>query len=308
MHPSKFFDCDWFAQRYIVQNLICEWENEAHSEPRRGHAAFQLCICYLNGFGVRSNNNKAAEYLGYAALLHSKHAQHLFYRLQKYFSPDFLPNCETIDWLVDGMSSHGFTRHIAAQDLATVDTDRYLSTEAMLRSTDDISSCLVGKTLLDFVDLGSLQQAINLLPTPHDSIATSYQQPLLHLVATSGHLDAAALILHHLNLNINLCDKLGKTPLTAACQVGDRRMMELLISKGARYLPGTKEKISPLHYLLRFRDEDVAEVTQSLSRAGYPVDMSIEKSGSPLFWAASRRALRELPTGIARSSIPAVSA
>ncbi|RDW62495.1 hypothetical protein BP5796_10797 [Coleophoma crateriformis] len=308
LYPSKFFDCDWSTQSYIVRNLICEWESNTNSKPRRGHAALELCICYLNGFGVRSNNSKAAEYLGYAVSSQSKQAQHLFYRLQKYLSANFRPNNQTIEWLIDGMSSPGFTSHIAAQDLAAIDMERYLSTETALVSTYRISSCSVGEVLLDFTNLGSLQQAIRLLPTPHNSILTNNQEPLLHAIVACGQIDAAALILNNLNLDMNICNELGETPLIAACQAGDRRMTELLISRGAKYLSNTKAQISPLHYLVRFREEDVDEVTGLLLKAGYPVNMNIENSRSPLYWASSRRALRHVPTGLARNNLPAIKA
>lgn len=294
-------------QTYIFRNLYCEWESIVQSPSRRGHAAFQLCICYLNGFGVRLSNTKASEFLAHAVSLDYRYAKHLFYRLQSSFSGSFTPNRETIQWLVEGMSSHGFTRHIAAQDLAVLDMERYMSTKKELYN--NVSCFTVEAIQLDFTNLESLQRLIPQLPKPHASVFIGVNNDtLLHCVVASGFVDATLLFINQLEVDLNTRNELGETPLVQACQAGNRQMVELLISKGAKYVPNDDEKTSPLHYLVRFHDEDVGEVAPILAKAGYPIDMNINKLGTPLYWAINRRALRGVFTGLARRNLPAVKA
>jgi hypothetical protein len=276
---------------------------------RRGHAAFQLCICYISGFGVYSSRIKASEHLCHAVSLQYPYAQHLFYRLQTCFSGQFSPNSETIQWLVDGMSSQGFTRHIAAQDLAQVDMERYLSTENGMYIIDPLTHCIVEDTPLDFTDLQSLVSSVSQLRRPYSSILIgNHQNTLLHLVVVSGSFDATRFFLREFKIDINTCNALGETPLVKACQMGNRQMVELLISEGAKYISNSKEKTSPLHYLLRFHDIDTVEVARLLANAMYPIDMNIGGSRTPLYWAIFRRTLRGIRTGRARRNLIAVKA
>lgn len=304
---SKFFDTDWVVQSYIAQNLTLEWENKSTSNFRRGYTAFQLCICYLNGFGVRPSKTKASEFLDYAVSLGCTYAQHLFYKLKKYISGISDPSPLIIQWLVEGMSSHGFTRHAAARDLASIDKEEYDALENQLYFSRRVRNCAVEGMHLDFNDMRLLRQVIETLPRPHSSVLIGdSQDTLLHRAVISGSVDALKLLLQKSDIDKSICNSLGETPLLLASQAGSVPMVKLLVDAGAKYVPGTKENFSPLHYLLRFSEKDIGDAALVLSKAGYPIDMEVADSGTPLFWAVARRALRKAPTGLARNNLEAV--
>jgi len=305
--PSRFFDADWAVQSYIVQNLTVETENQSNSDFRRGYTAFQLCICYLNGFGTSPDKVRASEFLDYAVSLGCTQAQHLFYRLKVYLLGHCDPNPTVVQWLVEGMSSTGYTRHVAARDLAAIDKAKYDVIESRLYLDSRVRNCVIGDVHLDFDDIQMLQQAVKTLPKPLSLVFIGLNRnTLLHQAVLSRSVSALSLLLQEGDVDINMCNSFGETPLLLASQAGCLPMVELLINSGARYVPNNKEKMSPLHFLLRFPQEYTRTSAMVLSRADYPIDMNIAESGTPLYWAVARRAARRAPTGIARNSLEAV--
>lgn len=79
----------------------------------------------------------------------------------------------------------------------------------------------------------------------------------------------------------------GETALLLASQAGCLTIGELLINAGARYVPNSKEKMSLVHLLLRFPDKYTRDAAIVLLRASYPIDMSIAKFGTSLYWAVA---------------------
>lgn len=133
-------------------------------------------------------------------------------------------------------------------------------------------------------DLSSFLKAIKSLDTSEvTSARDSYGRSILHHASQSGHLDLVKHMTDSLDMDVNLQDSSGETPLALACATGRLEVAMHLLSKGAS--PSLRQEPDGTSALHRAANAPKPELIDLLIDAGADVAVS-SKTGSPLCWAA----------------------
>lgn len=265
------------------------------------------------GFGTTVNEQDALDqlqessslgYLPATILCHELHARGLKE------IPSDTRNAEFVDFLQEFRAKHEHTH--PDQRFAELLRSFYkFHNSAAARKSLELNIC--GKTMrID--DQGQLDgllsryscEAVDEAVVTTDVWGQPVLKPLMH-----------HLILSHAALAESLlrrgCDPSKRTHnlltmLIVACAAGSKTLVELLIELCPEYaIRGTREGISPLHWLFMFDDEDMFEVAQrlhvvkagaNLQRVGVQVfaEFNLVFTGSPLHWAIMARSTTAIRT------------
>ncbi len=77
----------------------------------------------------------------------------------------------------------------------------------------------------------------------------SAEQAILHLLAANGKLEAIKVLLSKINFDVNVRDKLGRTPLHLAAEFRHLAVIEVLVQSGANVNVVDKKGHTPIHAL-----------------------------------------------------------
>lgn len=97
---------------------------------------------------------------------------------------------------------------------------------------------------------------------------------ILHMAASCGQSQAIEALLDNFPaFTVNQLNDVGETPLLSACRSGQKRVVEVLIQRGADPTIVTTSKESPLHWLISFTEEEIEDVGQALIAKDAEIDL-----------------------------------
>jgi ankyrin repeat protein len=145
-----------------------------------------------------------------------------------------------------------------------------------------------GRTAIHLaVQDGNIDIAI-LLAHKGEDITTRINDSLLHTAAKAGHTDMINFLIYDCEVNVNIKNKYGETPLHYAAQKGLRDTVRLLISNGADVKSIAAGRLTPLHYAAK---EGHIEVVRALIRSGAKIDATTSCGQTPLHLAIEKKHL-----------------
>ena len=255
-----------------------------------------LCDCHVLGFGECQSMEAAMDWLLEAAIHGDFRAQSWLYRLWETFKTTPIPKQTfrhserlwEIEVQLSGLSEPSyFSQRI-----------RLYSQEARYRTEQDLDSCNDR-----FVDLSPdihwdsitnltldvevfVQDEIDTLSALHWCAWMNFVKPVREIA--------------HLEDDIDLKSREGRTPLFYACLGGNIEMVRLLCKNGADASIPDAKGITPLHLAIMFEENDVGEAVAILFQHGADLEASTKESvrwdthdllldPKPLEWAVQTR-------------------
>ncbi|KAI9761607.1 MAG: hypothetical protein M1840_001747 [Geoglossum simile] len=282
--------CSYLLKEKIVQALEDLASNQA--DARKSAACWELSVCYLTGFGVEQNFEKACHWLAEAARQGVVGAQAFFLRIHRAMGMDpyetlrakhqepstsiseTSPSSDRAlisKWLLDAASS-GYSDTLP--DLKLHDQEEYTTARDIhLRG-------LAAKVPIDENDLSLI---IEFSDHPAENSAISPIAEQIIAAATSGELPLLRRLTSEVPESINFQDPTGNTPLVHAARCGKYEVLDYLLDQpdiNAGICNWGQQTV--LHFLDSFTDEEIQSlVPRFISRnasidqeASFPVTAS----------------------------------
>ncbi len=298
----------WSVQSAIFQDLMTQTKS-CYAEVEAADAHFQLSLCYQTGFGVEPDAREVLCHLRKAATV-DPIAASVRRRLEIACNDQSLMKLDfatEVDYEVEPLMSSPLyfsTRlRLHQKSLAKI-------TEKRTWKCDTVQFTLLGLGLLDCLSHRSDCHQPCVSSDPHGVILR--RENLLNLAAEVGN----PTLIHTLISNERWSEAELRSALLKACEYGNFVATELL-SVHCPQLPFTSDKISPLHWLIMF-DQDEARRLAVLLVLGSGGDIEnangickdlvnvmpppgsdpiifpehcLQLAGSPLHWAVGARNL-----------------
>lgn len=305
----------------VVQSLR-DLATSSYGDPVDiAEAAYQLCLCHCNSFGVQFDPEESLRWILHSARHGSIKAQaevrRLFAAFGKEISADQI--IEITMWLEAATIAGSNT---AAFDLEGWNQAVYNSAITAFRHR-----FADGGGDFDFWDVDKLVQQIEGLHLNFDDwVINERGYRLLHCAASIGAVEAVELLLN-MQANVNVLNNMEETPLLCAFRAGYPTVIKLLLQKGADLNRASKVGETALHWLIGLNPDDANDIVRLLESElpNLPLEtmctqlddndyaLDVHPLGTPLDWAvhADRfdvvRALLKLgATPFSASKLPAI--
>lgn len=293
-------DSSPLVKAQLIKSLKTCAHNEHESIPTAAESAYQLTVCYVNGFGVQKDLKQAWQWMMKSARLHNPKARAQAYRLHQALFPEqdlsFETRQEMVCWLQEAVH-HGSSE--AARDLLGLDQTLYGNSirlwekrfcqidsgdASKLTSKDDLAVC---KKLS--------------APVLNEAVLNQRGSQPIHLAASFGNIGLLKELLRH-STDVDSLNSRGETALLCACRANEPKAALLLMDYGASVISAASGE-SPLHWLIALESRSLKAVAMKLIEAGAEVEQQYTETeyneltfdiyphGTPLDWAVSKRCL-----------------
>jgi ankyrin repeat protein len=269
----------------IVDALQTIAENE--TDPRRPRALYELAICSLTNFGYPSTGLKRftwppaesglpthLDYLVKAAELGERAAKAVVKRIFE-TEPTFDSPPQTIEWLRDA-AANGYV--IALEDLAEGNYDLY-----RLAIMSKVERMYDKELSMDPSETFSQRVTAYLEKDSNDFIErdiNSRGDTFLHWAVACGHVGWVRTFITEYNMDINLRNHDGDTPLLLGCKNDQYETVKCLLSFSSCDVHSrTKLGESALHFAWCFAKKDeAAAVVRELASRGIDFQLPAEEA------------------------------
>ncbi|KAL8661569.1 MAG: hypothetical protein Q9202_005455 [Teloschistes flavicans] len=290
-----------------IQNLITN-SFVGSKETDHGPGLLMLCAYYMNGYGCKSDEAQALEFLEQSAERGSHIARAFMRRTWSACRPE--EKEAGVSYLEDYAKAGS---RVALEELRKVISPEQF--ETVYRWFTDAaagvganwlirSEMLHGYIQAQWIEDGWLMERVRTADKPLSQLIVNKRgDTVLHFTAMCGRWKPfKALILDH-NMDVNLQNPLGETPLLAACRSGHGGIVILCLQKyGADSSIAANNGETPLHWLHRYEDQYIEPMIEDLLARGakidaatkermrhsrYPssVDIEFQMPGTALGWA-----------------------
>lgn len=285
----------------LIKSLEACARCEHESIPAAAESAYQLTMCYVNGFGVQKDLSQAWQWMMKSARLQNPKARAQAYRLYRGLFPkqdlSFETRQEMVGWLQEAVR-HG--SYEAARDLLGVYPSLYANATRLWEkrfcqiNIDDESKLTTSD------DLAALCKQLS-APTLNEVILNERGSQPIHLAASFGNIVLLNELLRH-GADVNSLNARDETALLCACRANEPEAALFLMNYGASIVPAASGE-SPLHWIIALERSSLKEVTMNLIEAGAEIEQQYTETeyneltfdvyphGTPLDWAVSKRCL-----------------
>jgi ankyrin repeat protein len=285
----------------LIKSLEACAHREHESTSAAAESAYQLAMCYVNGFGVQKDLNRAWEWMMKSARLQNPNAQAQAYRLYKIPFPDQdLPletRKEMLEWLQEAVRRGSYE---AAEDLQGLDSSLY----GMAKHSWEKRFCQID--IDDAPNLTSREYLAILCkklgaPALEKMVVNERGSRPIHLAASFGNIDLLGELLKQ-GIDVNSLNARDETALLCACRANEPKAALFLLNFDASIIPAASGE-SPLHWLIALEGPSLREVAMKLIEAGANLEQQYNTTenneltfdvyphGTPLDWGVSKRCL-----------------
>lgn len=288
-----------------VQNFLVKTLLHLDDAPNR----FPLAACLMNGFGLRSDVDRALECLAQAARDGHQIAQAYLYRMFTACDKEIPAEIPVLQYLKD-QAIRG--SRAALQDLKRLDLKQAARTRELMKFGYGgvganwflDSQWLPGLTQSTLMSKDFSPERLGSRTELQSVIVNTKGDGLLHAGAAVGAFGLVRELLTDMNFDVNKQNQKGETALLCACRSGHPDIVKLLLDNGARASIQSEGGESPLHWLTSF-DENInaaalgndlikrgeakvdAFTNQRIAHSIFPgsIDVDFQMEGTPLMWA-----------------------
>ncbi|PYH94510.1 kinase-like protein [Aspergillus ellipticus CBS 707.79] len=275
---------------------------------------FVLASYYINGYGTNVNYEAARRLIDLSSVAAYDHvsSRTFVYRIHKGVDPYYVPSRAVHD-NISVMAIRG--SRTALIDLKEIDPPQYEWSEKILR---DILAGVGANFFHEEQMLGgfSYHQWVRTFDNPEvlvrnlgnfarlaDYKVNKRGDRILHLAASANRVHAIESLLDAFpSLTIDQRNDKGETPLLCACRAGQVATVTRLLELGADPSIAAPNGETCMHWLVSFKDEDIATVGAALVEKGArmreftrqrisysefdgTIDVDFQLPGTPLIWA-----------------------
>ncbi|KAL9028825.1 MAG: hypothetical protein Q9196_002853 [Gyalolechia fulgens] len=275
-----------------VQNFIFNFLYSSNNADK-GPELFLLCSYYMNGYGCRSDPNEALRTLQQAATLGHHVSRALLYRIWQACRPDEdnpgLPYLE------------GYAQAGARAALEDIEKALPQTTMESIRRWVRNAGCgvganwlstpemLEGRSQIEWIQDDWLMKRARDATIPLSDIKVNKRgDSILHFVSMCGMWkEFKSLILDH-NMDINLRNPHGETPLLCGCRAGQGAIVIYCLTVfNADASIAAYNGETPLHWLIHFGDESIEAIVKDMIKRGANVDAASRERLSYSYYPAS---------------------
>lgn len=276
-----------------VSSIDISINAQPESWARAAAAAYQLAVCYIQGFGCSISYEEAFRWLLRSAELGCAEARRDLHRLSEAMEMPIPPRLHptVLEWTHQNMLL-GIEQ--ACEDLQALDPSLYTTADQEMRTVYgglglDIFTPYIRSTY----NLERPNEFISEIDSANDEIPfegiDGEGLTWLHFAASNGSVDCMKLLLEGSDINIDCVTQNGWTPLWMACAAGHSEVVMLLLAAGADPTIPSDTGQTCLHHIQAFAASDVQRITIELVKCGAEVNAKDQLHGyTPLHTACLR--------------------
>ena len=277
-----------------------------------GPENFLLCSFNINGYGCESNSGEGLHKLKEAADKGHHYARAYLYRILSACGPaDLIENPGhgyLYEYAING-SRAAFEELLKAGPPEKAASAYNFLTDAgagVGAPWFDKSEMLHGYTQSQWINDAWLMEQVRSAKAPSRLMVNRRGDTVLHFVAACGRWKPFKILIEDYNMDINMMNPQGETPLLCACRSGHGGIAILCLQKyKANASIAAKNGETPLHWLVSFVDQYVqplagdlmanganvqATTHERISHSNFPgtVDVDFQMPGTALAWAVNK--------------------
>jgi ankyrin repeat protein len=254
------------------------------SDHRSASACFELCVCYLSGFGAKVDQDQATHWLLEAARRGDLWAQASSHSILNGTTAQRSSKSDLIDQWLCNAALNGSLK--ALRDLRLRNSailSQALEGYRSLYPTYSNSSDMIPENIESL--FGVFAQALRVGAIEYSHPLNENKDTILHLAAQFGRTDVflsgtLASYVRHSELDINARNIYGDTPLLFAARSGSLEIVKVLLDLGADAGLSNHLGENCLHFLVCFPPSDFKEVATLLVGTG--ADIHQDATGSSI--------------------------
>ncbi|KAI4243925.1 MAG: hypothetical protein L6R42_010609, partial [Xanthoria sp. 1 TBL-2021] len=274
-----------------VQNFIFNFLNSSNNADKSPEP-FLLCSYYMNGYGCRSDPNEALRTLQQAATLGHHASRALMYRIWQACRPDEdnpgLPYLE--DYAQAGARAALEDIEKALPQTTMESIRRWVRNAGCGVGANWLSTpeMLEGRSQIEWIqDDWLMKRARDATTLLSDIKVNKRGDSILHFVSMCGMWKEFKSLILDYNMDINLRNPHGETPLLCGCRAGHGAIVIYCLTVfNADASIAAYNGETPLHWLIHFGDESIEPIVKDMIKRGANVDAASRERLSYSYYPA----------------------